>query len=79
MWKWPVLLKNDFFSTSSLPKRRYDVGRQNIQMPQTFNGPVETIFNIPTDREALGSMIKKAMEKSVREGLQGLATRHEIQ
>ena len=41
------------------------MGQQNIQISQSFNAPVETIFNILTDHEAFGQVINARIKRVV--------------
>ena len=41
------------------------MGQQNIQISQSFNAPVETIFNILTDHETFGQVINARIKRVV--------------
>jgi hypothetical protein len=41
------------------------MGQQNIQITQSFNTPVETIFNILTDHESFGQVINARIKRVV--------------
>jgi len=41
------------------------MGRQHIEIRQTFNAPVKTIFNLLTDHEAFGKVIATKIKRVV--------------
>jgi uncharacterized protein YndB with AHSA1/START domain len=41
------------------------MGKQHISITQSFNAPVETIFNILTDHEAFGHVINTKIKRVV--------------
>ena len=41
------------------------MGKQHIEITQLFNAPVDTIFNILTDHEAFGQLIKAKIKRVV--------------
>jgi len=53
------------------------MGEQHIRIRQLFNAPVDTLFDILTDHESFGQVIKSALEKSVGGGIKRLAERYE--
>jgi hypothetical protein len=42
-----------------------DMGEQHIKITQSFNAPVDTIFNIITDHEAFGQVINAKIKRVV--------------
>ncbi len=41
------------------------MGKERIEIEQSFNAPVETIFNILTDHESFGNVISTVIKRVV--------------
>lgn len=57
------------------------MGVYHIEIAQSFNAPVDTIFSTLTDHQAFGQVInvdiKLALDKTIRKGLKKLSERYD--